>query len=88
METEFIAIHHQQTLDHIDLHKSKTITDCLWIFKIKCNSDGSMSKYKVIIKSYKQKHGFDYDKIFNLIIKIIIIHIFGALVISLLLMMY
>lgn len=42
-----------------------------WVFRIKYNSDGSISRYKtrLVAKRFHQTHGIDYTKTFSPVVK-------------------
>jgi hypothetical protein len=44
----------------------KKVIGSKWVFKVKCNADGSIEYYKgrVVAKGYNQRPGFDYIEIF------------------------
>lgn len=50
----------------VDIPKGFKPIGLKWVFKIKRNADGSISKYKarLVAKDYVQRHDIDYDKIF------------------------
>jgi hypothetical protein len=45
----------------------KKVIGSKWVFKVKCNADGSIEGYKgrVIAKGYNQRPGFDFIEIFT-----------------------
>ena len=53
------------------LAPSQNIVGCKWVYKIKRNVDGSISRYKarLVAKGFHQQAGLDYDETFNLVIK-------------------
>lgn len=55
-----------------------------WVFKIKRNADGSISKYKarLVAKGYVQRHEIDYDEVFALVARIETIRLVIALAAS------
>ena len=55
-----------------------------WIFKIKRNADGGISKYKarLVAKGYVQRHGVDYDEVFAPVARIETIRLVIALAAS------
>ena len=53
------------------LTKDKKTIGCKWVYKVKHNSDGSISRYKarLVAKEYAQTHGIDYKETFALVAK-------------------
>jgi hypothetical protein len=48
------------------LPEGKKAIGCKWVYKVKHNSDGSISRYKVrlVAKGYAHTHGIDYEETF------------------------
>ena len=46
MNEEMAALHVNKTWDLVPLPKEKNIIGCKWIYKVKHNADGSVSRYK------------------------------------------
>ena len=55
-----------ETWDLVDAPKGVKLIGCRWLYKVKYNTDGSISGYKarLVAKGYVQKHGIDYDETF------------------------
>ncbi len=57
------------------LPKDKNAIGCKWVYKVKHNGDGLVSRYKtrLITKGYAQTYDIDYEEDYNLIVKMTII---------------
>ena len=71
MEDEFSALHKQGTWSLVPPNSSQNIADCKWVYKVKGNIDGSVSRYKarLVAIGFNQQAGLDYDETFSLVIK-------------------
>jgi hypothetical protein len=75
MDEEMAALDANMTWELVPLHEGKKAIGCKWVYKMKHNLDGSISKYKVrlIAKGYAQTHGIDYEETFVPIAKMAIV---------------
>ena len=57
------------------------LVGCKWVFKLKLNSDGSISKYKarLVAKGFHQQAGIVYRETFSLVIKPIVMRLVLAI---------
>jgi hypothetical protein len=71
MKDEFSALHRQGTWTLVPPAPSQNIVGCKWVYKVKRNVDGSVSRYKarLVAKGFHQQAGLDYDETFSLVIK-------------------
>lgn len=63
---EILSIEKNNMWDLVDLPSGVKPIGLKWVFKIKRNADGTISKYKarLVAKGYVQRHGVDYDEVF------------------------
>jgi len=66
MDEEMAALYGNGTWDLVPLPKDKKTIGCKWVYKVKHDSDGSISRYKarLVAKEYAQTHGIDYEETF------------------------
>jgi hypothetical protein len=71
MDEEIDALNANMTWELVPLPKGKNVIGCKWVYKVKHNSDGSISMYKarLVAKGYAQTHGIDYEETFAPIAK-------------------
>ncbi|KAG7582977.1 Zinc finger CCHC-type [Arabidopsis suecica] len=63
---EIHSIEKNNTWDLVDQPQGVKPIGLKWVFKLKRNSDGSISKHKarLVAKGYVQKHGIDFEDVF------------------------
>ncbi len=78
MDEEMAALDVNATWELVALPEDKKTIGCKWVYKVKHNADGSMSKYKarLIAKGYAQTYGIDYEETYSPIAKMIIVRVF------------
>ena len=61
---EFQALQRQTTWILVPSTSNQNLVGCRLVYKLKCNSDGSIAHYKarLIAKGYHQQQGMDYDE--------------------------
>jgi hypothetical protein len=71
MDEEMAALDANVTWDLVTLPKDKKTIGCKWVYKVKHNADGSVSRYKarLVAKGYAQTYGIDYEETYSLIAK-------------------
>ncbi len=75
MDEEMAALDANATWELVVLPKDKKIIGCKWVYKVKHNADGSVSRYKarLVAKGYAQTYGIDYEETYSPIAKMTIV---------------
>jgi hypothetical protein len=70
-EMATLDVNANATWELVALPKDKKTIGCKWVYKVKHNADGSVSKYKarLITKGYAQTYGIDYEETYSPIAK-------------------
>ena len=84
MNEEMHALCKNEMWDLVPTSPRKKAIGCSWIYKVKCNADGSVNRYQaqLVAKGYAQTHGFDYEETFALMAKMTTIRTVIALVVA------
>ena len=66
MNEEIQSIQLNDTWKLVDLPKNKQAIGCKWVYKLKLDDKGNVSRYKarLVAKGFSQKYGQDYDEVF------------------------
>jgi len=82
MDEEMAALDANVTWELVALLEDKKAIGCKWVYKVKHNVDGSMSRYKTkfIAKGYAQTYGIDYEETYSLVAKMTTIRSIIAMV--------
>jgi hypothetical protein len=72
MIEELQSIEKNQTWELVNLPDKKKKIHVKWVFKVKLNPDGKVSKHKarLVPEGFIQKHGIDYSEVFAPIARI------------------
>ncbi|MCO5548205.1 hypothetical protein L7F22_001662 [Adiantum nelumboides] len=75
MKEEMDALYGNETWELVPLPKCKKPIRYRWVYKVKHNNDGSVSRYKakLVTKRYAQTYGIDYEETYALVAKMAIV---------------
>ncbi len=73
MEDELKSIEANKTWTLVDLPKGRTAVGSKWVFKLKRDVNGNVSRYKarLVARGFSQKFGIDYDEVFAPVVRIV-----------------
>jgi len=84
MKTEYEALMKNGTWSLTALPSNRSLVGCKWVFRVKENPDGTVSKYKarLVAKGFHQQPGFDYNGTFSPVVKPVIVRILLSLAVT------
>jgi hypothetical protein len=82
MMEEMDSIEESGTWSLVDLPPGRKPIGVKWVFKMKRDEHGTMSKHKahLVVKGYAQRHGIDYDEVFTPVARLDSVRLLIALV--------
>jgi hypothetical protein len=71
MDEEMAVLDANDTWKLVALPKDKKAIGCKWVYKVKHNADGSVSKdnARLVPKGYAQTYGINYEETYSLVAK-------------------
>jgi hypothetical protein len=81
MMEEMDSIEENGTWSLVDLPRGRKPIRVKWVFKVKRDEHRAVSKHKahLVVKSYVQRHGIDYDEVFTPVARLDSVHLLIAL---------
>lgn len=71
MNEEYNSLIKNGTWKLVDIEEHRKVIDNRWVYKIKCNADGSIERYKarLVVRGFTQEYGMDYQDTFSPVVK-------------------
>lgn len=68
----------------VHVNDSQNVIGCQWVFRIKCNPDGTIARYKacLVVKGFHQRPGLNFQETFSTVIKSTTIFLILSLALS------
>jgi hypothetical protein len=81
MDEEMATLDANATWELVALPKDKKVIRCKWVYKVKHNANGYVSRYKarLVTKGYAQTYGIDYEETYSLVAKMTIVRVIIAM---------
>jgi len=81
MEEEMVVLDVNATWELVVLPKEKKIIGCKWVYKVKHNANGFVSRYKtrLVAKGYAQTYGINYEETYSPVAKMTTVRIIIAM---------
>jgi len=85
MQTELKLMKKQNVWTIVPILSNRNIVDCKWVYKIKKDSAGQITRYKarLVAKGFSQQLGTDFDELFSPVVRYDSLRLLTALSISL-----
>jgi hypothetical protein len=84
MDEKMAALDVNASWELVDLPEDKKAIGCKWVYKVKHNANGSVSRYKakLVAKGYAQTYGIDYEETYSPIAKMTTVRAIIAMAIA------
>jgi len=72
MKNEIQSLKNNNMWDIVNMPSNQHVLKECWVYKVKCDAHGQVSRYKAywVVKGYEQQFDIDYDQIFVSVIKL------------------